>query len=113
MLSVVDQQAAHLAEERRLIVFNLLNGVPASEVGVAYRRSAAEVMAVFTFVMSKVRSYAHEQFAPLPDCETLDAAIRNRLLVLHFMKLLNLAKPPVHRRIVSLPAEQIIGQSRR
>src|SRR5262249_45678549 len=98
-----------LAQERELIVRNLLNGVPADRVAAAFRRSREEVAREFDFFLRKVRSYAFERRVPPPRVDTLAQATRpeNKAVLLWILERLNLATDPAHRRISYAAIEEV------
>lgn len=90
-------------ERRRLVITNLVNGVPVEQVMAALHLSEKDVLADFKFVTDKVRSYVFERAMPLIPCGTIPEARNNRVAVLWAVARLNLDKPALFGRIETLP----------
>ena len=90
-------------ERRRLVFTNLLNGHPVPTVMATFQLSEAEVMADFTFVMQKLRSYRFERAMVPVHGETIAEAMAHKAEHMLTMTRLNLEKPAAFSRIVHLP----------
>ncbi len=94
-----------LAEERKLIFANLVNGVPVASVMEAFKRSEDEVMADFAFVATKIISYRFERGMPFVNCRSIDEAIRKKALALHSLERINLLTDPVYSKVETAPID--------
>ncbi len=94
-----------LAEERKLIFANLVNGVARTHVMEAFKKSDAEIDAIFGFVATKVISYRFERALPYVNCRSLDDAIRNRALVLHSLDRINLQTDAKFPKVQTAPID--------
>lgn len=94
-----------LAEERKLIFANLVNGVPRQHVMETFQKSEHEVDAIYGFVATKVISYRFERGMPFVNCRSLDDAIRNKALVLHSLERVNLQTDPKYNNVQTAPID--------
>lgn len=78
------------AQEKRLIFSNLANGVPLSHVMEAFQKSEKEVMDIFKFVARKIQSYRFERGMPWAQSDSINAAIKNNVLLQHTLARVNL-----------------------
>lgn len=90
-----------MAERRKLIFQNLVNGVPQEALRETFQATDKEIGGIFEYVTRKVRSYRFERGMPFVKCDTVDAARRNQALVLHTLERLNLSKDPKFSKIES------------
>lgn len=88
-----------LAEERKLIVSNLVNGVGIAGVAAAFKRSPEEVQRDFDFALRKIKSYVFERCLPAFLCDNIEQAQRQRDLFLHFLDRVNLKVDPKFKKI--------------
>jgi len=93
--------ASRLKDSRVLMVMNLLNGVPAWQIGLTYHMDASEVEAIFRFAMSKVKDYLFRKCKPPIFCDTLEEAKKDRVNIIAILPKLNLDKEPEYKRIVT------------
>lgn len=93
------EEAKRVADERRLIVENLVNGVEPNEVARAFRRSRDDVMRDFDFAARKIKSYCFERRLPAFLVSTLGQARQQKQVFLHFLDRISFATDPKFRKI--------------
>lgn len=93
-------------DDRTLIFSNLLNGVPTRQVAQTFRRSEAEVLQIFSFILRKIKNYcflrARQKNAyPIIVASNIKEAQKYKLTCLSVLPKLNLDKAPQYKDIHS------------
>ena len=99
---------SELAEERKLIFTNLLNGVPVANVAQAFHRdSVAAVMDDFKFVALKIKGYMFARAMPFIPLDTVAEAMQNKFQVLDILAKVNLDVLPEFSSISANKLEDV------
>ena len=89
----------HRAQQRKLIVLNLINGVEAEDAARAFSCSREQVMREFEFAVRKMRSYCFERRMPAFLIENLAQARERREVFLHYLDRISFLRGPRHKKI--------------
>jgi hypothetical protein len=84
-------------DKRAVIYANILNAVPVWVIKQHFEMSEEDVMRLFRFVSSKLKSYIFERKLPPILCDSISDAQRNKILLLQLLPKLNLDKPPAKK----------------
>ena len=87
------------ADDRKLMVQNLLNGVSAQQVAQVFDKTEAYVSDLFNYSMVKIRSYLFERAMPPIPCDTLQKARENRMVLLGYLEKVNLDRSPKFKTV--------------
>lgn len=90
-------------ERRGLVFTNLANGLPVARVMDALHLSEQEVLADFTFVAQKIRSYRFERLMRVLPVQTIEDVRANRVEAILTLGKMKLDKDPKYSRIETLP----------
>jgi len=99
---------SELAEERKLIFTNLLNGVPVANVAQAFHRATeAAVMDDFKYVALKIKGYMFARAMPFIPLDTVAEAMQNKFQVLDILAKVNLDVLPEFSSISANKLEDV------
>lgn len=90
---------ARLKDERVLIFTNLMNGVPDWKVAEQFHKSLPDVMAIFRFIVRKIRSRRLERMEPPIIGNSIPEIQRQRITVLSILPKLNLDRDPRYKDV--------------
>lgn len=97
------EQQKRLAEIKRLVFSNLVNGVPAAVIAEAFRLSVDDVQREFLDVLHKIKCYMRDRnIVGFDQLEALAHAQRDKVVVLHALSRLGpvyLTSPAKYKRI--------------
>lgn len=96
---MIAEKIAHETATRKLVIENLVNGVPLEIVAQTFCKSTAEVMRDFDFALKKIKSYCFERALPAFICDNLAQAKRQQQVFRHFLDRVNLEVAPKHSTI--------------